>query len=148
MDIGEIISEVRNKICSSIEFIEEGVDRSLIITPFNFEDGDAYKIVLKDLEKGEPFLTDEGHTLMHLSYFDIEYDSGTRSRILFDILNRTGIENRDGELVYTIHDVNCIGDHLFTFIQCITNISDLDYLRRERVRSTFMEDMKNIIKEY
>ena len=43
------------------------MNRFLVFTPFTFDDGDHLAIVLKRYDK-HWFLSDEGHTYMHLSY--------------------------------------------------------------------------------
>lgn len=147
MNENDILSNIRSRICSSIKFIKEGMDRNIIITPFTFNDGDALKIVLKGMETNSPIITDEGHTLMHLSYNDLDIDTGTRSAIMTNVLSRYSITNDDGELLVRINDLDEIGDHLYSFIQGLINITDLDYLKREHVRTTFYDDVKAIISE-
>ena len=133
METEKIISDILSRICSGIEVLPEGLDRYLIITPFIFDDGDSIKIVLKDYSSENPYLTDEGHTLMHLSCNDVDIDSGSRSRLFEDILSRNLISNEDGELIQKISDVKDLGDNVYTYVQGLLNVSDLEYLKRERV---------------
>lgn len=44
----------------------EGINRFRVFTPFMFDDGDHYAIILK-LVENKWLLTDEGHTLMHFA---------------------------------------------------------------------------------
>jgi uncharacterized protein DUF1828 len=147
LETENIISDILSRICSGIEVLPEGLDRYLIITPFVFDDGDSIKIVLKDYGSKNPYLTDEGHTLMHLSYNNVNIDSGSRSQLFEDILSRNLIRNEDGELIQKISDVKDLGDNVYTYVQGLLNVSDLEYLKRERVRSTFYEDVKGFITE-
>ena len=39
------------------------------------------------------------------------------------------------------------GDALFSFVQALLKISDVSYLSRERVRSTFMDDFRTLLCE-
>lgn len=147
MNTDKIISHIKSRVCSEVEIEKEGMDRYLIHTPFTFDDGDVFKIILKDFEKETPFLTDEGHTLMHLSYKDVEVESGTRSELFSNILNRHSIVNNDGEMRLYIIDRETVGDAVFSFLQGISNISDLDFLKRERIRSMFYEDARKFLAE-
>jgi hypothetical protein len=40
------------------------------------------------------------------------------------------------------------GDALFSFVQALTKVSDISFLSRERVRSTFMEDFKAFMRAH
>lgn len=93
-------------------------------------------------------LSDEGHTFMHLSYdlTDFQFDQGTRRSIIDEVLNNFGIEDRTGELVMPIPEKR-YGDALFSFIQAITKITDVTFLNRDRVRSTFLEDFRTLVEE-
>ncbi len=42
---------------------------------------------------------------------------------------------------------NAYGDALYSFIQGLLKITDVTYLSRERVRSTFMEDFRRLLSE-
>jgi hypothetical protein len=115
-------------------------------TPFTFPDGDRLVIRLRD-QNGVYEWTDLGHTLMHLSY-DIDYDalsSGRRGELLEHTLTRLGLENRDGELVLAATSGNEFGESLLRFAQALLHVSDLHYLSRERVRSTFIEDVMRLL---
>ena len=49
------------------------------------------------------------------------------------------VEDRSGELILDVSDVH-YGEALYDFIQALLKITDVSYLSRERVQSTFMED--------
>ena len=143
-------NELRKKICNEIEVRDKGVGIYQIITPFTFDDGDGYVIYLKQDSKGL-ILTDNGHTLMHLSYWmdtsNITRDSGVRADIFNSILNSFKVEYSDGELLMRIYESNLIADYFFSYLQAITKITDIDYLNKERVRRTFLENLVNFMKE-
>lgn len=144
MEFERFEKEFKEKVCDEIHLIPEGVDRFLIQTPFTFDDGDHLKIVLKKEEKDEWQLSDEGHTFMHLSYEDIDLDTKTRRQIIEKSIAIYNMENRDGELVHTINDVR-YGDALYSFIQGVLHISDIAYLKRERVKSAFREEFHSFV---
>jgi hypothetical protein len=69
---------------------------------------------------------------------------GTRQKIIGNALSVFRIDDREGELVFPIKDER-YGDALFSFIQALLKITDVSYLSRERVRSTFMEDFRSFL---
>lgn len=147
MSIDAIEHDFRETVCSEIRLISEGIQRFRVFTPFLFDDGDALIIVLKR-EAGRWLLSDEGHTYMHLSYDLEERDlqRGTRQIIITTALSTFGVEDREGELILPVPG-NRYGDSLFSFIQALLKITDVTYLSRERVRSTFLEDFRALISE-
>ncbi|MBN1539285.1 MAG: DUF1828 domain-containing protein [Candidatus Thermoplasmatota archaeon] len=144
MTIDDIRSEFKKKVCDEIDLFTEGRGRFIVQTPFLFDDGDHLKIVLKHDQNRNWFLTDEGHTFMHLSYEEIDLETKTRQGIIDRTLVTYNITNRDGELVILLQDNN-FGDTLFSFIQGLLHISDVTYLKREMVRSAFYDEFKNLV---
>ncbi len=147
MPIETIEQDFKQKVCESLRLTSEGVDRYRVFTPFLFEDGDHLAIVLKR-EQGRWILSDEGHTYMHLTYDLDEKDlqRGTRQKIITNALSAFSVNDRNGELTLGIQD-NHYGDALYSFVQALLKISDVTYLSRDRVRSTFMEDFRTFMEE-
>jgi hypothetical protein len=85
---------------------------------------------------------------MHLTYFISESDlqKGTRQKIIADALSAFCVQDREGELLIPVGDTE-YGDALYSFIQAVLKISDVAFLSRERVRSTFMEDFRAFMAE-
>lgn len=83
MDIKVIEKEFKKKVSNQISIEAEGINRYRIFSPFLYNDGDHFSIVLKTTPKGW-ILTDEGNTYMHLSYYlDVnDLDRGTREKII------------------------------------------------------------------
>jgi len=147
MTMEAIVRDFRETVCDQIKLEFEGVERYRVLTPFQLEDGDHLAIVLRR-ENSNWVLSDEGHTYMHLTY-DIEgkdLQKGTRQKIISNALSMFKVEDRDGELRLTVTD-NRFGDALYSFAQALLKIMDVSYLSRERVRSAFMEDFRNLITE-
>jgi hypothetical protein len=147
MNTEVIERDFREKVCEKLTISTEGVGRFRVFTPFMFEDGDHLAIVLKK-ENGTWILSDEGHTYMHLTYDLDEKDiqRGTRQKIITNALSVFYVQDREGELIIPIED-NRYGDALYSFIQALLRITDVTYLSRERVRSTFMEDFRVFMEE-
>jgi hypothetical protein len=147
MDIENIQHSFQEKVCRELRLASEGVSRFRVFTPFIFEDGDHLSIILRR-ENGVWVLTDEGHTYMHLTYDLDEKDllKGTRQKIITNALSLFSVQDREGELFIPIKDQQ-YGDALYSFIQALLKITDISYLSRERVRSTFMEDFRLFMEE-
>ena len=73
MNADQIVRDFQDKVCVKLSLRSEGIDRFRVSAPFMFEDGDHLVVVLKD-ESGQWFLSDEGHTYMHLTYDVDEQD--------------------------------------------------------------------------
>ena len=147
MSIKTIEQDFHEKVSAKVRLTAEGMERFRVFTPFLFEDGDHLPIILK--KKGSQWvLSDEAHTYMHLTYDIDERDlhGGTRQKIISNALSTFQIEDRDGELVLEVPDAR-YGDALYSFVQALLKISDVSYLSRERVRSTFMEDFRALLSE-
>ena len=147
MTIETIERGFKTKVCEKIRLSSEGVDRFRVFTPFLFEDGDHLAIVLKR-ENSTWTLSDEGHTYMHLTYDLDEKDlqRGTRQKVITNALSMFRIEDREGELLLRIADGQ-FGDALYSFIQALMKVTDVSFLSRERVYSTFMEDFHAMMEE-
>lgn len=145
MTLEPIERSFREKVCDKIRLEPEGIERFRVFTPFQFDDGDHLSILLKQL-RGQWVLSDEGYTYMHLSYDIDEKDlqKGTRQKIITNTLSMFSIQEHDGEFLLSIKD-NRYGDALYSFIQGLLKISDVTFLTRERVRSTFTDDFRSLM---
>jgi hypothetical protein len=151
MNFTSIRDDFRTKVCEQIDLEQEGEERFLVVTPFRFEDGDHFVIVLKK-DEGQWILSDEASTIMHLSYWmdDKALEagaSGNRREIMDSSLAGYRVQNQDGELVIPVVESR-FGDALFNFIQALTKVNDISLLSREIVRSTFMEDLMEFLKQH
>lgn len=147
MAIQEVEREFKQKVCDRIKVVPEGIDRFRVFTPFVFDDGDHLSIVLKKIQ-GAWSLSDEGHTFMHLTYDMDERDlrTGTRQKVISNALAAFSVREDSGELIERVQD-DRYGDALYNFVQALLKVTDVSYLSRERVRSTFMEDFRGFLSE-
>jgi len=143
----DIERDLREKVCESVSLQQEGVDRFRVLSPFVLDDGDHLSIVLRRENGGWTF-SDEGSTFMHLSYSIPEsaFQKGTRQKIISNTLSSFHVKDREGELFMPVQQGQ-YGHALYTFIQAMLKISDVTYLTKERVRSTFMEDFRAFMTE-
>ena len=139
--------EFKSRVCEQIDLELEGEGRYLVHTPFRFDDGDHFVITLQR-EGPAWILSDEASTLMHLSYWldDKAIESGNRREIVNTSLQGFSVQNREGELFIPVVEGR-FGDALFNFVQALTKVTDVSFLSREVVRSTFVEDFRAFIRE-
>jgi hypothetical protein len=147
MELNHVEKEFKEKVCKEIRLMQEGVDRYRVFTPFLFDDGDSLAIILKKVGT-DWHLTDEGHTFMHLSY-DIDIDSldkGSRAKIISTTLNAFSVQEKKG-VIYSVLSEENMGNIFYNFVQALIKITDISYLSRERIKSTFWEDFKTFISQ-
>ncbi len=142
MVIDPIEREFQEKVSAKVRLVPEGVNRYRVFTPFRFDDGDHLAIALRR-DGSHWILSDEAHTFMHLTYDIDEQDlmRGGRQTLIANALSVFGLNDVDGELRLVIRDGQ-YGDALYSFVQALLKITDVTYLSRERVRSTFAEDFR------
>ena len=147
METRDVQRELLKKAGEEIQILEEGQNRFRIFTPFMFGDGDHIAVVLKQ-EGNNWILSDEGDTYAHLNILGVSDNLlyGTRRDLVAGILEEFHAEDRDGELIAKL-EVDRSGSILYSFIQTIVKISDLVYLSRARVKTAFLEDFKDLIRE-
>lgn len=145
MTMEAIERDFRAKVCEEVRLASEGMDRYRVVTPFVLDDGDHLPIVLKR-DGGSWVLSDEGHTYMHLTYDIDEKDlqKGTRASIINNALSAFSVTDRAGELVLAVCG-DRYGDALYSFVQAVLRIADVTFLSRERVRSTFLDDFRELL---
>ena len=138
-----LIDDFRQKVCNEIEIEPLGLERYVVYTPFMFDDGDHFVVVLRKEPAGW-FFTDEGHTLMHLSYSDVELSRGGRAKVIEESLAAHGIENKGGE--FRVSVVNgAFGDALYSYLQALSRVATVTQWKQDRVASTFMEDFGQLL---
>jgi len=146
LDIEKLQDSLCGQMCANIRLTERG-KRLAISTPFFFPDGDPYVLYADELAGGRLRLSDLGHTFMQLSYEnDIDaIRKGNRGKLLNGILANGGVFESEGELYVDIEPSE-ISSAIFKLGQAITSVSDLTFLNRTRVESTFIEDLYEQLK--
>ena len=147
MASSDIERDLQEKVSESVALREEGIGRFRVLSPFVLDDGDHLSIVLR--REGERWVfADEGHTYMHLTYSIDEADlhKDNRQKVIANALLQFGIQDRDGELILPVEAAE-YGNSLYSFVQAILKISDVTFLRRGLVRSTFMDDFRAFMSE-
>jgi hypothetical protein len=146
-DLADALKSFRERICGSIALEQVGTNRFIVRSPFIFDDGDEIALVLRRDSAGW-VLSDEGQTLMHLSYRldERDFNSGNRAKLIGNALSMFGAQDRDGELIIPVQD-DQYGDALYGLAQTVLKIADVSYLTRERVRSTFLDDFRALMRQ-
>lgn len=145
MSITQIEQSLRQGISSQVRLVAEGTQRYRVLTPFLFDDGDHVSLLMRR-EDSRWVVADEANTFMRLTY-DLEeraIQEGTRQKLIACALSSFGVENRGGELRTEVVDDGFAGAVL-SMIQAILRVSDVSYLAREHVRSTFMDDFRSLL---
>ncbi len=145
MNDQDILRVFKEKVCQEVEIAKQGLDRYIIYTPFAFDDGDHYVVLLKR-ENSSWLLTDEGHTFMHLSYGGVDVLSGQRGEMVKESLATAGMENRSGEIRLKIPG-DQFGDALFSYLQVLNRVQSTALWTRDRVSSTFQEDFRALMRD-
>ena len=113
---------------------------------FTFPDGDHYPSYLTETPGGGVTLSDRGHTLMHVSYehdVDSFHEDATAS-LRGQIVRESGIDEEDG--IFSMEaSPDQVATALFRFGQALTRVHDLTFPSRDRVSSTFYEDLRGLL---
>ncbi|NLL94617.1 MAG: DUF1828 domain-containing protein [Thermoplasmatales archaeon] len=143
-EIEKMMETMKESIRTGVSFEARGIGTYLVHTGFTYPDGDELHIVLRE-KNGEWVLTDDGHTMMWLSYEDFNLTE-TRSAALGRTLASNHAEMTDGRIRIPLGDRDP-GAVLKSFIQALLQTADLLYLDRQNVRGTFSEDVKDLFRE-
>ena len=134
------------RLCADVRIHRRKDDVLMMDSPFTFPDGDHFPIYLSEAAGGGVKLSDRGHTLMHISYehdVDLLYE-GARAFLREQIVREFGIEENQG--IFSIETPpDQVAGGLFRLGQALTKIYDLTFLSRERVASTFYEDLRGLV---
>ena len=143
--LGKLLCE---RLCEEVT-VEARPDGAFIVrTSFSFPDGDRFPVRLSEAPAGGLRLSDQGHTLMHMSYeHDVDsFMDGTRGMLLERIMGETGLAWDQGAFCFDTAPER-LSESLFTFGQALTRIYDLTLLSRAHISSTFYEDLKQSLLE-
>ena len=106
-----------------------------------YDDGDELHIVMKKIPTGI-MLTDEGHTLMWLSYEDFNF-TDTRKRLLDKYIDQNNVRLDDGRIHVEADSPEHVGPALASLIQAMLQVACLRNLSRTNVVNSFAEDVRS-----
>lgn len=147
LDIPRLKETLCTSLCKEISLYPRLDNRIIVDTPFRFPDGDSLLILAEPVSTGGLRLTDCGHTLMHLSY-SIDVDDiakpGNRNELFQRIIEDHGLTFDRGQ-IYVDVAADDIGRAVFRLSQALSQIFDITFLSRNRVSSTFYEDLDRAV---
>lgn len=144
MGVDEIISGMKKAMCSGFSTEPRGINAFMIHTGFTYPDGDELHIMLRQKD-GTWILTDDGHTMMWLSYENVNM-TASRMALLTKTLGYNYISFDEGQMWVAVDSFNS-GNALKSMIQALVQAADILYLNRQNVQSTFSEDVKELFRE-
>ncbi len=100
----------------------------MVDTPLRFPDGDRFPLYLDEDAEGV-FLSDRGHTLMHISYeHDVDqWFEGSRAPLREQIVRDYGLKEENGAFVMRT-SLDRLGASALLLAQALTRIHDLTFL--------------------
>lgn len=115
-----------------------------IFLPIFYPDGDMMDMFIRVNEDGSITLCDCGLTLMRLSYaIDLE-SSEHKKNLLADILRTSGAYDDDGEICLNTTK-EMLFNNIMQFSQIITNVINMDMLKKDNIESLFYENINQYI---
>lgn len=147
LDVEKLQRVLCENLCNDVQLVHRPDGALMLRTDFEFPDGDRFPIHVLESTAGSVRLSDQGHTLMHISYdHDIDvFLQGVRGQILESIVSESSID-MEGGVLYLDCPLNRLPEALFRFGQTLTRVYDLVFLSRSRVRSTFYDDLTNLLR--
>ena len=119
---------IRKSLSKGYEINHDQRDGCWVVeTPFDFRDGDHFVLVLKQ-DGPDWILTDEGHTLMHLSYSS-ELDEREMEYIR-QVCRGRRVELSNGEFCIWFHP-SMFGDALVQLLIAIAQAAAVEFLPGE-----------------
>lgn len=150
LDESVLVNDLRQTICKDVSISMKGTGRYQVLAPFKFEDGDWFVVYLIKESNGWT-ISDEGHTLMHLSYWlDTQQVTGgdtERANIFSSITKMYKLELTDGAITMPVEEDRNIGGNILSYLQALTKITDISFLTKERVKRAFLDDLIEFMKE-
>ena len=125
-----IARDFRNRVGAEIRLVKESEGRYRVSSPFRFDDGDHFVIILR--REGDRWvLTDEAHTLMPLSHWADDLFEQPALAAVDRALASFGIERREGELTLPVSGGE-YGKALYRFVQALIRVVDIVSLPSDR----------------
>ncbi len=142
-DLTQLQANLCKAMCAEVQVLPKGEDMAMVLTPFEFADGDAYQLYLKELPGGLLRVSDMGHTMMHLSYRNDtdKFRTGTRAKLLERIKAETDVTEHEGAFHVDTTPAE-LAPAIWRLSKALVQVNDLTFLNRERAESTFYEDLQ------
>ena len=135
------INTIKKIICPPYDFEEYGIDSYLVHTGYTYHDGDELHIVIKS-EGDRIKITDEGHTLMWLSYEEYNMTPSRKDQYQRILSENNTLDDR-GRIYVVYDDIKETSACLKSIIQTLLQVADLRYLKDEsQLSSTSIHELR------
>lgn len=141
-DSDDLASSLAGALCASFAVHEVNPGQFVLQTPFQFEDGDGFPVVIERHEKGWR-ITDLGGAASHLAVDDVDF-TPARLEMLVDIAEGSGFDFEDLVLSRAQSELPSPFD-IADVLQAIAQLSAIRYLSRERVRRLYRDDVVRFV---
>ncbi len=116
-----------------------------VFCPFYHSDGDMMNVYVS--RQGDSFLIqDMGTTLMHLSY-DFDLNTDNKRKLFQEILANYMVQEETSNLYLIANSIEELFPTVMQLITVITKVSDLNFLKKETIKSLFYEMFDTFIVE-
>ena len=134
-----------DQLCTAVRVEQRPDGELMLVTGFEFPDGDRYPIYLSEALGGIR-LSDKGDTLMRISYdSDIDtFFAGSRGLLVERILGEERV-SQDHGVFYLDTPADRLSDALFRYGRALTRIYNLTLHSKSRAASTFYDDLADLI---
>ena len=146
LDLDALQRLLCEQLCEEVHMTKRPDGAVMLRTHFEFPDGDSFPIHVSELGTGGLRLSDQGHTLMQISY-DHDIDSflkGTRGQLIERAMAEADIA-WDGGTFHFDTPIGRLPEAIFRFGQALTRVYDLTFLARSHVQSTFYDDLADLL---
>lgn len=118
-----------------------------ISAPVEWMNGDKVRFFAR-IEGGRGRLEDDGSTIFELEGSGVEISTGNRRLLLGQLLEEYSVEFDEDEVLFKTPWVaaNEVAKLVPQFSAFMTRVQDLSFLSRDRVESTFKEDLANALR--
>lgn len=116
-----------------------------VMLPIYYEDGDMVDIYLQTQSDGSIKISDQGMTLMKLSYY-YEINTDNKRKILDQLLKGNDLQIEHG-IIYHVVKLSRLYKSLISFGNAILKISTMEYFKREMVKNLFYEMFEELIRD-
>lgn len=146
VDTGKLQQILCESLCSDVQLVCRPDGALMLRTGFEFPDGDRFPFHVLKMTDGSVRLSDQGHTLMHISYdHDIDvFLQGNRAQLLESIVSESSI-SMEGGVFYIDSPIERLPEAIFQFGQALTRVYDLVFLSRPWVKSSFYDDLSSLL---
>lgn len=141
-DLDSLQATLRGFIAEAFSLERLDADALLLHTPFAFDDGDGFPLVLEHTADGWQ-ITDRGGSVEHLSYYDVNLTE-SRKHVIKEIARTAGLKVDDWELVRPANGELAAAD-VFDFLHAMARVADLGLTSTSRIANMLREDLETLV---